>query len=94
MIAAMLVFLLADVTILSAFFCALYARRSNWRATAPGRSLMYLNLAILGLAFNEFAARLPLDFAVHGLVRVVLLAILVAALTKQLVTLHHAQSSQ
>lgn len=82
--------LLFAAVVLSAGFCLHYAARSQWRATAPGRALMYLNLALCAGATNELALHAFGPYPNHGAVRVLMLAAICSALFRQVMALREA----
>lgn len=81
-------------TVLAAAFCLVYALRSNWRATAPGRALMYLNLTLSGLGANALADHLLGTFGPYQGLRAVLLLAMFGVLARQLRVLRQAQDQQ
>lgn len=85
---------LAGSTALTAAFCLVYALRSNWRATAPGRALMYLNLTLAGMGLNATAGHLIDHYGAHDEVRAALLVVMFVVLFRQLRVLWQTQEQQ
>lgn len=94
MIDALIAVGLTVFTVLTAAFCIVYALRSNWRATAPGRALMYLNLTLAGMGANSLAGHLSDEYGAYEPLRAVLLLAGAAVLVRQLKVLWEAQEQQ
>lgn len=94
MIDALITVGLIGFTVLTGLFCLVYALRSNWRATAPGRALMYLNLTLAGMGLNSTAGHLIDHYGAYDDIRAVLLVVMFAVLFRQLRVLWEAQEQQ
>lgn len=85
--------LYSTMTILAFAFTLMYASRSNWRSTAPGRALLYL-VAM----FATLSAWLSVSFWIgdnftdaKSIVREVLLVVLIVMFINLLITLRRIQ---
>jgi hypothetical protein len=76
-------------------FPAMYASRSNWRATAPGRSLMQLAVALAVVMLLIVATMLfGNDYLFRDWIRFLAYGFLVTSLWRQVFTLARAQNVQ
>lgn len=82
---------LVGFTALTGLFCILYALRSNWQATRPGRALMYLNLTLAAMGVNAIAGHVFERYAAYDEIRAVLLLVMFGVLFQQLRVLREAQ---
>ncbi|ORL01831.1 hypothetical protein A6F55_19255 [Prescottella equi] len=87
--------LLLTMTIAAGGFCLLYAARSRWRSTAPGRALMYTHLALFAVGLQVSASVWLGDaYLGRGVIRLVLYLGLTLTLLNTSLTLLRIQNSE